>query len=86
MKYKKSLIAFLLTVVLLTVGCSNKREVEYEVLNFDKLPREFQNELLNFKRSGFSIQSDERYTYVFYRAEHLEDEYISTDLSIYKRG
>ncbi len=62
------------------------QKVEYEVLNIEDVPVEVQNEMLaNPQKNGFSIHSFENYTYVFYRLDHKENEYISTELSVHKK-
>ncbi|MFB5267441.1 hypothetical protein ACE41H_11700 [Paenibacillus enshidis] len=78
-------------VVLLIISFSNyqtmKQKVEYEVLNIGELPEQFQNEIARDSESnGFSLHDDEKYTYILYRANHTEYEYITTDLSVHQKN
>lgn len=63
------------------------QKVEYEVLNVKDIPTQVQIEIsTNNERNGFSIHNFENNTYVFYRADHNENEYISTDLYAQKKN
>jgi hypothetical protein len=78
------LVALLLLVLLNDFFLSQK--VNFKVLKVKQLPFEFQNEIsANPQRNGFYTYTDKDYTYVFYRANHKENEYITTDLSASKK-
>jgi hypothetical protein len=87
----KKFIAILSIIVVLTISLSvykyMSQKVKYEVINLDELPEQVQNEIsMNSNSNGFSIHKAEKYTYVFYRANHTENEYVSTDLSAHKKN
>ena len=88
----KKLFAILSIIVVFIISFSiyksRSQKVENEVLNIGELPEQVQNEISTISEiNGFSIHNDEKYTYVFYRANHTENEYISTDLyAIRKNG
>ncbi|MBT2644788.1 hypothetical protein J7I80_21460 [Bacillus sp. ISL-41] len=57
------------------------QKVEYDVLNVKDVPTQIQNEIsTNSQREGFSIHHLDNYTYVYYKIDSRENEYISTDL------
>ncbi|MDP4097836.1 hypothetical protein OIN60_13755 [Paenibacillus sp. P96] len=87
---KKIFIITSIVVVLIISFAMYKimdQKVEYEVLNFGELPEQVQNEIARDSESnGFSLHDDEKYTYIFYRANHTEYEYITTGLSVHKKN
>jgi hypothetical protein len=87
----KKLFSILSILVVLTISLSvyiyMNQKVKYEVINFGELPQQVQNEIsTNSESRGFSIHNDEKYTYVFHRANLTEGDYISTDLSVDKKN
>jgi hypothetical protein len=61
------------------------QKVEYEVLNVKDVPTQIQNDLSTIsKNEGFSIHHLNNYTYIYYKVDPKEDEYISTDLNARK--
>ena len=83
---KKTLVIITIILISYTLKINFTRDVEFEDLILDQLPKQVQSELLrNSESSGFSIYSDDKYTYVVYRADHQENEYISTDLLARKK-
>ena len=63
------------------------QKVKYEVLNVGELPEQVQSEILtNSESNGFFIHNDKKYTYIFYKANYTENEYISTNLSAKRKN
>lgn len=60
-------------------------KVEYEVLNVKDVPTQIQNDISNNSQNeGFSIHHLDNYTYIYYKVDLTENEYISTDLNARK--
>jgi uncharacterized membrane protein len=87
----KKLLRILSIIVVIIISISiyklMTQNVKYEVLNIRELPEKVQNEIsTNSIRKEFSIHNDEKYSYIFYRADHTKGDYISTDLSAHKKN
>ncbi|MBM6616322.1 hypothetical protein [Bacillus suaedaesalsae] len=74
-------------IIIITIYLSMSQKLDYNVLNIQELPIKVQNKVSKKPEiNGFSVYNDEIYTYVLYRANHTENEYISTDLSAYREN
>lgn len=61
------------------------QKVEYKVLNVKDAPTQIRNEILtNSQNEGFSIHHLDNHTYIYYKIDPTENEYISTELYAYK--
>lgn len=88
MKKSFSIILIILFLIGSFLAYKNMRQnVEYEVLNVEDIPVQVQNGILtNSETNGFSKHNYENDTYVFYKADHKENEYISTELLVDKKN
>lgn len=87
---KKSLALLVILIVLIGAIFLFKimsEKVEYEVLSKEELPQLIQEEM---KKSSeikkFHIFNDEKFTYVIYKADHSENEYLTTDLTVIEKN
>lgn len=86
---KKNIIIILLSfiLVLLIVYMFLGKSVEYEVLAIDDAPTSIQTTIKeNNDKLRFSIFEDETNTYIYYKSDHVANEYITTDLDLKVRG
>ena len=61
--------------------------VEYEVLSIDDAPPAIQATIQeNNDKLRFSIFEDGTNTYIYYKSDHVDNEYITTDLVLKVRG
>jgi len=86
---KKNTIIILLSIilVLLIVYMFLGKSVEYEVLSIDDAPPAIQATIQeNNDKLRFSIFEDGTNTYIYYKSDHVDNEYITTDLVLKVRG
>lgn len=86
---KKNIIIILLSTILvfLLFYMGFGKSVEYEVLSIDDAPTSIQNAIKeNNNNLRFSIFQDDSNTYIYYKSEHVANEYITTDLDLKVRG
>ncbi len=86
---KKNIMIILLSTVLIFLlfyfGFS--RSVKYEVLAIEDAPISIQAAIKENKdKLRFSIFQDETNTYIYYKSNHVANEYITTNLDIKLRG
>ena len=56
--------------------------VEYEVLSIEEAPKFIQDNIQVVDKSRFRILHDENKTYIYYKSDHVLNEYITTDLDL----
>ncbi|RXJ04411.1 hypothetical protein DS745_03225 [Anaerobacillus alkaliphilus] len=81
------IILFTFTLVILSVYIGIGKKVDFEVLSLDDAPYEVRRAIESSPNAlKFSIFHDETNTYIYYKCDHLNDEYITTSVDVRSKG
>jgi len=86
---KKNIIIISLSAILVFMFfyMNFGKNIEHEVLSTEDYPVFIQDAIrVNNKNFGFSVFQNETNTYIYYKSDHLQNEYVTTDLKLKYSG